>query len=157
MSYHTIKDIAKHTGLTVNFIRRCISTMRDIFKPHTSKGFNNTVVFDDNGLVLFDKIKQLKTDRLTLPAIKQRLSPDKPDSQTLSTDCQADNNDKVTILYERLLDEKDKAYQAIIDSMQAKIDSLESQVKLLTHEPVKPDKNTTPHTFLERLKKALNS
>ncbi len=144
MSYHlTIKDIQKQTGLKDNFIRRCLSHMKDIFEPHISRGENNTLLFDDSVYPLFNRIKQLKeNDNLTLPEIERRLgykpvkSDDKADNdgyQTLPNQlAKPDDIDTVIALYERLLQEKDKTYQTHLEAQQAVIDTLKSHVNLLT-------------------------
>jgi len=144
MLYHlTIKDIQKQTGLKDNFIRRCLSHMKDIFEPHISRGENNTLLFDDSVYPLFNRIKQLKEkDKLTLPEIERRLGykPVKPDDkadnngyQTLPNQlAKPDNIDTVRALYERLLKEKDKTYQTNLEAQQVVIDTLKSHVNLLT-------------------------
>ena len=144
--HHSIKDIQKHTGLNIHFIRRCLIQMKDIFDPHTAKGGNNNaILFDDNALVIFDNIKQLKVSNgLTLPEIRQRLDNtllkvDKgyeSDEQRLLNQRlivnKLDNYEVVKELYERLLEERDKSYQTEIKGYKSTIDALQSRLQLLT-------------------------
>ena len=153
MPYHlTVKDIRKHTGLTINFIRRCLKEMPAVFTPHTARGENNTLLFDDNVYPLFDRIKQFKEqDKLTLPEIKKRLNyepmkpddlPDKLPSQTLSNrpikpyETVSESSERgqniIKELYERLLEERDKSYQILLNEKQQVIDSLKGSLNLLT-------------------------
>ena len=140
MPYHyTINDIQEHTGLNINFIRRCLRDMKDIFDPHTTRGDKNSIVFDDSALILFDRIKQLKEqDGSTIPEIKKKLGyqPEKTNKedgktwvQTLPEDTskhhQTEQDNLVKQLYERLLEEKDKTYQT-------QISALKTQLYLLT-------------------------
>ena len=144
--HHTIKDIEKKTGLNISFIRRCLTHMKEIFDPCTAKGGNNNaIMFDDNALVIFDRIKQLKSNNsLTLPEIKQRLSdallevnkPSENDAQTLTNETinviKPRDHEFIKELYERLLDEKDKSHQTEIKAHKTMIDALQSKLKLLT-------------------------
>ena len=141
--HHTIKDIEKKTGLNVSFIRRCLTHMKEIFDPCTAKGGNNNaIMFDDNALVIFDRIKQLKSnDSLTLPEIKQRLTDtlsevNKINEQTLTNETinviKPYEHEFIKELYERLLEEKDKSHQTEIKAHKTMIDALQSKLKLLT-------------------------
>ena len=74
----TIENIAKDTGLTVAFIRKCIKHMDTILKPHYNKGDFNQLLFTENGYVIFDNIKQLKAQGLNVNAIKEFLEQQMP-------------------------------------------------------------------------------
>lgn len=67
---YSIKDISERTGLKITFIRRCLTILQDLFKPHIKRGNFNQILIDPNGLVIFDKIKQMKEQKLSLPEIK---------------------------------------------------------------------------------------
>ena len=136
MPYHyTINDIQEHTGLSINFLRRCLRDMKDIFDPHATRGNKNSIVFDDSALIVFDRIKQLKAqDGLTIPEIRKKLGyqPEKTDrdgsktgGQTLPEDTskhhQTEQDNLIKQLYERLLEEKDKTYQTQISALQSKL------------------------------------
>ncbi|MBF0467169.1 MAG: hypothetical protein HQK94_19045 [Nitrospirae bacterium] len=144
MSYkHTLADIQAHSGLKLNFIRRCLSEMKEVFKPHISKGENNSILVDDSTFVLFDQIKQLKQNGgLSLPEIKSKLNYElvKPNEAPSQSGCETLSNQPVKPdeetaikgLYERLLEEKERGYQALLNAKNEVIASLQSQVRLLT-------------------------
>jgi len=70
----TVEKIAKDTGLTISFIRKCFKNMGDdILKPHYTKGDCNQILFTESGYVIFDQIKQLKAQGLNINVIKERL------------------------------------------------------------------------------------
>jgi len=69
----TISYIAKDTGLSVPFVRKCIQQLDEILRPHYKKGDFNKIQFSQNGYVIFDQIKQLKDQGLNLAGIKEHL------------------------------------------------------------------------------------
>lgn len=77
----TIDYIAKDTGLSVPFIRKCLKQMDAIFKPHYKKGEFNRIYFNQNGYVIFDQIKQLRATGLKIEAIKAHLEDQLKHSQ----------------------------------------------------------------------------
>jgi len=159
MAYsYTINEIHEKTGLKVNFIRRCITELKDLFEPHITKGENNISLFDDSGLILFDRIKQLKeSDNLSIPEIRKHLGyqPVKPYEEGVNPGYETLSNQTVkpyetreenlvNRLYERLLQEKERAYQteievkekscqAVLEAKSNVISSLQQQLKLLTN------------------------
>lgn len=144
MSYeYSLGDIQNRTGLKMNFIRRCLAEMKNVFEPHISKGENNSIVVDNNALVLFDQIKQLKEHGgVSLPEIKKKLNyhPTKPDDtvsqvryETLQNQpVKPEEENAIKGLYERLLEEKDRGYQTLLNAKTEVINSLQFQVRLLT-------------------------
>ena len=70
---YTLKDIQQHTGLKERFLRRCMDGLRDILAPHITRGENNALLFNESALVVFDQVKQLKEDDLTIPEIRKHL------------------------------------------------------------------------------------
>jgi len=147
MSYPFIlKDIQKKTGLNERFLRRCLVDMRDVFEPHIGRGENNTLLFDESALVLFDRIKQLKADGLNIPEIRKRLGyrPGKPEKEGGETGGQTlvgflekpvkpDEETSVSRFYERLLEEKEKTHQAELKakSYQLQMESKELEMKAI--------------------------
>ncbi|MCP3927313.1 MAG: hypothetical protein GY714_32550 [Desulfobacterales bacterium] len=69
----TIKDLEKKTGLKASFIRRCNSCLKDVLEPHTSRGDSNRILYDNNALIIFDKIKQLKEKSIALSIIEKEI------------------------------------------------------------------------------------
>lgn len=80
---YNFEDVEKKTNLKPDFIRRCIRFFKDELSPHTIKTDNNTLSFNSNALEIFDKISQYKTQKFTLPSIKEKLQlPTKEESKT---------------------------------------------------------------------------
>ena len=65
----TINELSKRTGLSVDYIRSCQKQMGDILTPYIHQGSMNQCWFDRRGVVIFEKIKQLKDQGLSLPDI----------------------------------------------------------------------------------------
>ena len=151
----TIKEIQQQTGLKERFLRRCMDGLKDIFDPYITRGENNAILFNESALVLFDRIKQLKEDDLTIPEIRKRLGYrplDKPGEEGEQTSGQRlveisdkvvkpDEEMSVSQFYERLLEEKEKTHEAELEARgykvqleakQALIDALQSKLQLLT-------------------------
>ena len=135
MSYHhTIQDIHKATGLTANFIRRCAWEMKEVFDQHTTRGENNTILFDNNALSIFDQIKQLKEQGLTIPKIQEKLDykplkPYKTDSKSayetllnqVVKPLEPEIHDFSFQFYERLLEEKEKTHKGLAVAFEQKV------------------------------------
>lgn len=73
--HHTIEDIEKITSLPKKYIRDCIVGLKNYLEEQRCliKGNKNVWLFDDNGLKIFDIIKQLKDNRYSIQAIKEYL------------------------------------------------------------------------------------
>jgi DNA-binding transcriptional MerR regulator len=65
----TLNEVSKKTGLSQSFIRQCKSKLGDILTPYIYRGEKNKLLFDDSALMLFDKIRSLKDDGLSLADI----------------------------------------------------------------------------------------
>ena len=72
-NYYTVADVQKRTNLKLDFIRRCTSQLKELFLPFIKNGEFNSLLFDSNALIIFDKIMQYKNDGFSLPAIKEKL------------------------------------------------------------------------------------
>lgn len=70
---HTLEDIQARTGLSSHFINRCSSKISDLLDPFRQYGDNNRLFYDDNGLMVFDYIGQLKREGKTIPEIRAAL------------------------------------------------------------------------------------
>jgi len=73
MTKYTIEQIQDLTGLKYDFLRKCLKHLRDILRPYEERGEFNRLLYNPSGLIVFDKIKQLKEEGLSIPAIKKRL------------------------------------------------------------------------------------
>lgn len=117
----TIEYIAKDTGLTTAFIRKCLKYMEAILKPHCTKGDFNQLLFTESGYVLFDQIKQLKAQGLNVNAIKEHLE------QQLNQVCKQDetytqhisNNISTDMsLFNKLFEEKEARLKERVEHQQ---------------------------------------
>ena len=129
--------------------------LRDILAPHITRGENNALLFNESALVVFDRVKQLKEDDLTIPEIRKRLGyryagKQGDESEGTSGQGLVEFSDKVvkddaeisiSEFYERLLEEKEKThlaeleargYRVQLETKQAQIDALQSKLQLLT-------------------------
>ena len=68
-----LKELSRHTGLTVPYIRKCLDYMHPIFAPYITKGRYNRIQIAPEGVVLFSHIAKLKAQDLTVAEIKRRL------------------------------------------------------------------------------------
>lgn len=103
MAYNkTIQDISEYTGLKYDYIRRAIFKMEAIFEPYINRGNKNTILFDSDRLEIFDRIKNLKSQGLTLKSIKKHLEKELNISNTvIETSIITENNsDMKTMLKE---------------------------------------------------------
>ena len=131
---NTIEDIKKRTGLKEPFIRKCINNLDSTFKPYISRGSNNSFLFDENSMFLWDKIGQLKNQGLSIDKIKEQLDiilSSKSTNESTKTYSTIQNNEhseqllkEVKAMYKELLLSKDetiKAKDMIIDSLNHKM------------------------------------
>jgi len=155
-----LEDIAKLTGLKEAFLRRCIGRYQKAFEPHTKRGDKNSLLFDDNAVVLFDKIKQLKEKGLNLNEIDKEInminSKTNKHSETEHPNIDdtllkiieekvvkhnKDKDDRVIELYDKLLEEREKR----LTEKEEVIDNLKKQILMLTDgktiEEVKEEEN----------------
>jgi len=65
----TLNEISKKTGLRPNFIRLCKTKLNDILNPYIYRGNKNKLLFDENAVILFDKIRNLKDEGLYISDI----------------------------------------------------------------------------------------
>jgi len=149
---HTVEDIEERTSLSRHFINRCSSKLSDVLDPYRQYGDNNQLFYDDNGLMVFDHIGQLKRDGKTIPEIRETLenelqngeTPSNPDRKSLQNGLpnrnSADGNQPTeTDIQARLIEalqesnqEVREAKDEVIESQQETIESLRENVKLIT-------------------------
>jgi DNA-binding transcriptional MerR regulator len=65
----TLNEVSKKTGLSVHFIRKCKMNLGDILKPYIYRGDKNRLLFDNSAIVIFDKIRKLKDEGLSVSDI----------------------------------------------------------------------------------------
>ncbi len=65
----TLNEISKKTGLRPNFIRLCKTKLGDILNPYIYRGDKNKLLFDESAIMLFDKIRSLKKEGLSISDI----------------------------------------------------------------------------------------
>jgi len=118
----TVEKIAKDTGLTISFIRKCFKNMDDILKPHYTKGDCNQILFTESGYVIFDQIKQLKAQGLNINVIKERLEKQFTQGyeQEKTSDIENLFNPITTSLnmFNRLLEEKEARMKELAEHQQ---------------------------------------
>ena len=156
---HTIVDVSERTALTTDFINRAHSKLSGYFKDHRTYGDNNQVRFSDSGLIVWDRIAQLKHDNKNLPEIAHALDRDlqkgaqnqttasSAASQTLRNGSpnqigergisRADKEelDLVEKLYERLLEAKEKE----LGAKDRALNAVEDKIRLLLPEGKTPE------------------
>ncbi len=71
--YYTLIDVQKRTGLSVPTLRKQLAVCRAILAPFIKKGSRNKLLFDSNALIIFDKVKQLREEGMSLNQIKKEL------------------------------------------------------------------------------------
>lgn len=81
---HTIDDIQERTSLPRHFIHRCSSKLSDLLDPYRQYGDKNRLFYDDNGLMIFDHISQLKGEGKNIPEIRETLENELQSSQNSS-------------------------------------------------------------------------
>lgn len=98
----TIEELSKHTGLSINFLRKCQNKISDILKPYIKRGNKNKLLFDNNAVVLFNEIRQMKERGLSIPDIKSGLEKSLNSNEIKGSNLsQTENN---TELYERIIE-----------------------------------------------------
>lgn len=65
----TLNEISKKTGLSPSFIRLCKTKLGDILNPYIYRGDKNKLLFDESAVMVFDKIRSLKDEGLSVSDI----------------------------------------------------------------------------------------
>ena len=133
MHQYSNNDILQRTGLKPDFINHCNSKLGDLLGPFRIKGDKNKLLYNSDGLRLWDVIKQHKERGENIRQIRQALQrivrPDsqtteptsKTTRQTFQTDPQTSQDttagegrgshqplEKIEHLYERMLEDKER-------------------------------------------------
>ena len=123
----TIKELSGQTGLTENSIRKYLRLFGSFLKPYIKRGVANKLLFDPNCVVIFSEVKRLRDEGKiareiiaslkTAPSSPSALSCHEPIYQEIRAEqtgqtgqFDADNRN-LQILYQKLLDEKEKRIQ----------------------------------------------
>jgi DNA-binding transcriptional MerR regulator len=126
---HEINDVIKYTGLKDKFIRKCLTMFKDILEPYVHRGTFNKILIDDSGLVLFDRIRQLKEEGLSIPQIQKRLSKSLEGGQSRKTEVsKVRETGRGTGKTIKQITETE-TYQTFFADLQNKIEQLHTEVK----------------------------
>ncbi|MCO4782826.1 MAG: hypothetical protein KC646_10930 [Candidatus Cloacimonetes bacterium] len=144
----SISDICNYTGLKEPFVRRVIRECKELLVEYFRRGDNNSILFDDNGLTVFDRVKQLKQDGASLHEIKARLTEEMSKSdEKVQIDDGLDTPDKSSnkseavkpdirpFWYDELQQAQNIAIEAkedLLNGKQEVINQLKQQVLLIT-------------------------
>lgn len=139
MTYtNTIQNIKELTGLKEPFIRKMFLELNDLFKPYVKRGNNNSLLFDSNAMMIWDKVKQLKEQNLSFDDIKNDLTKSIL-NETNKNQFQSEYNLEQTNLNDVVLKEVKTMYKELLlskdETIKAKdmlIDSLNNKMLLLT-------------------------
>jgi DNA-binding transcriptional MerR regulator len=82
MTTYPLEQVLEITGLKGDFSRKCLKHLREYLKPHERRGEFNRLLYNQSGLVVWDKIKQMKEQGLSLPEMKRQLETSKTPAQT---------------------------------------------------------------------------
>ncbi len=175
MYQYSNNDILQRTGLKPDFINHCNSKLGDLLGPFRIKGDKNKLLYDGNGLRLWDAIKEHKERGENIRQIRQALErivrPDsqtteptsKPTSQTFQTNPQTSQGTegeggggdqalvKIEHLYERMLDDKERQ----IVQAQERTDEVKQLLGMLlppgkTPEQVKAERDETRQHLVDQ-------
>lgn len=149
---HTTEDIQERTSLPRHFIDKCSSKLSDLLDSYRQYGKNNQLFYDDNGLMVFDHIGQLKREGKTIPEIRGQLedelqnqqddaksgrkaSQNEDKNRRTETGVQAAGDEVQTQLIEAWKESNEqiqKAKDEVIESKKETITSLRQNLKLIT-------------------------
>jgi len=145
MSYHlTVKDIEDQTGLNYHYILKCVKEMPETFEKHAERGGNNSLLFNNNVISIFDTIKQLRDDNRSMSSIKKiflksginRIKPSETTIKTGENPTSTDSNQTISIHeWKKDLQEAHFKYDQLKDELlEAKLnfEHLKSNMRLLT-------------------------
>jgi hypothetical protein len=134
----TLDELSKDTGLSLPFLRKCLNQYREIFKSYIKRGDKNSLLFDNNGVMFFRKISQLKQEGLGLQEIARYLKNEQEKITEQTSNKDITNIEQTDILLERLLQEKDarrkdaEEYNKRIIELEKLNAQLQLNLKLLT-------------------------
>ena len=123
----TLKELAGQTGLTENSIRKYLRLFGSFLKPYIKRGVANKLLFDPNCVVIFSEVKRLRDEgkiaREIISSLKTAYSSPnelgfhEPIYQQIRAEQTGQTgqfdayNRNLQLLYQKLLDEKEKRIQ----------------------------------------------
>ena len=164
-------DIQQRTALKLDFINHCNSKLGDLLGPFRIKGDKNKLLYDGNGLRLWDAIKEHKErgenirqirealERIVRPDSQTTESTSKPTSQTFQTNPQTSQGTegeggggdqalvKIEHLYERMLEDKERQ----IVQAQERTDEMKQVMSMLLPPGKTPEQVKAERDEVERL------
>lgn len=150
MTKYSLEEVLEITGLKIDFARKCLNHLREYLKPHENRGEFNRLLYNQSGLAIWDKIKQMKEQGLSLPEMKRELEASKiPAQSTQPKHAEKPSTSDLNEKYlEKIIDlqnqhsqemraERDKSQRLIMEQGQEikdwiiKYQGLDSAIKLL--------------------------
>jgi hypothetical protein len=137
----TVNDIIDYTGLKYDYIIRCIKELDFILKPYIKRGDKNTLLFDSNAAVIFDKIKQYKEQKFSLGTIKKKLLNDLQNTpeETTKQDVNSTDQNLITMIFDKIEESNRKSLELIlttkdqvIEAQKSENNELRKQILLIT-------------------------
>lgn len=137
---YSINDLADYTGLKIDFIRKCVKAFEDVLEEYQDRGDKNSLLFDSNALVIFDRIKQLKEKNYTINVIGDYLRRDMDDAEEQRQEKEKDETGFQMKEYMGMMMQEIKeshrmtmsAKDETIRTQKSQINTLESKILLLT-------------------------
>jgi hypothetical protein len=141
---NTIQSIISYTGLSYSFITKCLKSMPEIFDTYSIRGDNNSILLDNNALVIFDQIKQLKEKGYTIATTKLELMKNLNKQDKTEVENSGNQEETYTSLvlikalensFSELLKAKEeviKTKDEVIESNKREVLELKNQILLIT-------------------------
>lgn len=83
---HNYKDVEKTTGLEPHYVRRLMKSAPSVREKHTAKGSSGAILFDDNAIILFQRVAEMRSKGNSTKTIASYLEQElAPQTKTSST------------------------------------------------------------------------
>lgn len=128
---YTIQDLVKLTALKEPFLRRCIRECKSSFEGTFIRGDNNSMLFDDNGLILFDRVKQWKESGHNLMDIKKLLENDLEAGSFVQEDESEVRSEVDPGLMDTMMRELRSSHTEVVQTKQEVLDAKEDLIRSL--------------------------
>ena len=131
----TINQLSEISGLDIAFIRRCVTKHNNLFKRYISRGDNNSLLFNSEGLEQFKRVNELKQSGRALPEIAKYL--DEQESKARERGQEREQMEQDTQWLEKYIAEKERrikemeCYNERIIALEKLTAKLQSDLKLL--------------------------
>ena len=137
--HYTLKDIQKRTGLPASYLARCSSDFAVLFldRGYRTNGTNNTTLFNENGALVFERIKQLKEKGFNRPQVLRKLEEELRNqtqgaSETLPNEQPTSGNSDFLAAQQLAIDAVKVPYEKAIAALQGQVAELKEKEQLLT-------------------------